>query len=225
MQIYQRHIPLYSKDEFRKIQNTTVAVLGCGGLGSTVLQLLCRMGVGTIHFWDPAVLDEPDLNRQMLYNQTHLGRKKAEIAKEVLHEINPTIQLYAYTSAIGVDSKIPRVDLAFDCLDTFSARLNLDQLFFSKDIPVIHASVFEDMGQLTSFVPGKTENYRNTFGIDSDSKEMQSKTVFPPIVTTMASLQVNEAIKYITGKQEQMLLNKLLVIHLGKNQFDLIPLT
>ncbi|MBN2237412.1 MAG: ThiF family adenylyltransferase, partial [Bacteroidales bacterium] len=59
MQIYQRHIPLYSKEEFTKIQNATVAVLGCGGLGSTVLQLLCRMGVGTIHFWDPALLDEP----------------------------------------------------------------------------------------------------------------------------------------------------------------------
>lgn len=224
MSRYERHIPLYSKEEFKLIQNARIAVAGIGGLGSTVLQLLVRIGIGTIHFWDDSILDEPDLNRQILYKTTHLGQLKTKVALQELKEINPDIKIVAHTKRLDINSNIPDIDLVIDCLDTFASRLVLDYLFFAKGIPIIHASIFEEMGQVTSLVPGKTQNYKTTFCIEDNQEEQKIKTVFPAIVTSIASIQVSETIKYISKQYNQMLLNKLLMINLKNNQFEILPL-
>ena len=224
MSRYDRHIPLYSKEEFKLIQNARIAVAGIGGLGSTVLQLLARIGVGTIHFWDDAILDAPDLNRQILYKTTHLGQLKTKVALQELKEINSDIKIVAHTKRLDINSDIPDIDLVIDCLDTFASRLILDILFFEKGIPIIHGSVFKEMGQVTSLIPGKTQNYKTTFGIEDNQEEQKIKYIFPAIVTSIASLQVSEAIKYISKHYNQMLINKLLTINLKNNQFETLPL-
>jgi len=225
MDRYQRHRPLYSEEEFTQIRKARIAVAGSGGLGSTVLQLLARIGFGTIHFWDNAVLDIPDLNRQILYKTTHLGQAKTTAALAELKEINPDLNYIAHKERLNPKSKVPDVDLLIDCLDSFHSRLHLDSLFFDKGIPIIHGSVFKEMGQLTTLFPGKTENYHSTFGIDHQAEEQEEKTIFPPMVTTLASLQVTEAVKCITKQYDQMLFNKLLIVNLKKNQFEVLPLT
>lgn len=225
MNRYQRHRSLYSEEEFARIQNAKVAVAGSGGLGSTVLQLLARIGIGTIHFWDDAYLDLPDLNRQILYKPSHLGQLKTESALVELKEINPDIKLIAHTERLQPETNAPKVNLVIDCLDTFASRLVLDKLFFSKGIPIVHGSVFKEMGQLTTFFPGKTDNYQSVFGIEDQPEEYIEKTIFPATVTTLASLQVTEAVKCITLRYDQMLLNKLLMVNLKKNKFEILPLT
>lgn len=225
MNRYERHKPLYTQEEFTHIRQARIAVAGCGGLGSTVLQLLTRIGFGSIHFWDDATLDLPDLNRQILYKTPHLEQLKTKIALEELSEINPEVHFFAHAERIQSDTEIPDVDLVIDCLDSFASRLVLDSLFFAKGIPIIHGSVFQEMGQITSLIPEKTQNYQDTFGIDNNQEEQEVKTVFPPIVTTIASLQVNEAVKFITKRYDQMLLNKLLIINLKINQFDVLQLS
>jgi len=221
---YDRHHELIGENEFSKIRTSRIAVVGSGGLGSTVLQLLARIGFGEIHHWDYAILDLPDLNRQILYTHADLGKKKAVVANEKLKEINPDIKIFSYDEKLTEDSKIPQVDLVIDCLDNFKSRLVLDQVFFDKGIPIIHAGVFRYIGQITCFIPGKTKNYGCTFGIDEDPKEVTIKEVFPSIVTTLASLQVNEATKFITGRLDKMLINKVLVVDLFNNSFDTIEL-
>jgi molybdopterin/thiamine biosynthesis adenylyltransferase len=225
MDRYERHIPLYSEDEFAYIKQARIAVAGCGGLGSTVLQLLARIGFGTIHFWDEAVLDIPDLNRQILYKTTHLGQYKTDAALAELKEINPDINYVAHKERLNAQTIIPEVDLVIDCFDSFGSRLFLDSLFFNKGISLIHGSAFKEKGHITTLIPGKTENYQSTFGIEDQPEENQEKTIFPATVTTLASLQVNEAVKFITKRHDQLLLNKLLVINLKENQFEILPLT
>lgn len=225
MNRYERHKPLYNQQEFAAIRNAKIAVAGCGGLGSTVLQLLARIGFGSVHFWDDGRVDAPDLNRQLLYKTKHLGQYKTDAALSELKEINPDINFYAHKERLESQTAVPELDLVIDCLDSFASRLSLDALFFSKGVPLIHGSVYKEMGQITSLFPGKTENYQLTFGIENQPEEEQNKTIFPAIVTTVASLQVNEAVKCITKKYDQMLLNKLLIVNLSKNKFDLFPLT
>lgn len=225
MNRYDRHQSLYSEEEFSAIRTAKIAVAGSGGLGSTVLLLLARIGIGTIHFWDSAILDAPDLNRQLLYKESHLGQAKTEIALAELQAINPEIHFIAHNERLIADSKVPEVDLVIDCVDSFASRLVLDSLFFANDIPIIHGSVYKEMGQLTTLYPGKTDNYQTTFGLEDSPEEETEKAIFPATVTTIASLQVTEAIKCITKRFDQMLLNKLLIVNLNKNQFDLFPLT
>ncbi len=224
MDRYNRHSELIGKIDFHKIKISKIAVVGSGGLGSTVLQLLARIGFGEIHHWDYAILDLPDLNRQILYNPKDIGKPKVEIANQKLKEINPDIAIFSYNEKLDENTNVPKVDLVIDCLDNFKSRLVLDKVFFDKGVPIIHAGVFRYIGQITAFVPGKTLNYAQTFGMESDPKEITIKEVFPSIVTTLASLQVNEATKYITGRIDKMLINKILVVDLFNNSFDTIEL-
>jgi len=224
MERYSRHSELIGKLDFQKIKNSKIAVIGSGGLGSTVLQLLARIGFGEIHHWDYAILDLPDLNRQILYTSLDIGKPKALLANQKLKEINPEIKIFSYNEKLDEHTKIPKVDLVIDCLDNFKSRLVLDKVFFDKGVPVIHAGVFRYIGQITALIPGKTQNYAETFGMESDPKEITIKEVFPSIVTTLASIQVNEAAKYITGRTDKMLINKILVVDLFNNSFDTIEI-
>ena len=198
-------------------------VAGAGGLGSTVLSLLVRLGIGTIHFFEFAEIDLPDLNRQILYNSENIGEPKCKVALENLRKINPEVKIIAHNKKINTKTEIPEVDLVFDCLDNFTSRYILDDLIYPKGIPMIHAGVSSYFGQLTVILPDKTECLRKVISVDATKFDKNiNKNIFPPVVTTMASLQVSEGIKYLTGDFNNLLYGKILVIDLLSNSFDTI---
>jgi len=99
MSRYSRHISLKEigiagQD---KINTSKVLVIGAGGLGCPILQYLVAAGVGTIGVVDFDVVDVSNLQRQILFGTSSIGKNKAEVAKEVLRHLNPTIQINAYS--------------------------------------------------------------------------------------------------------------------------------
>jgi len=225
MNIYSRHINLLGKAEFAKISKASVLVAGSGGLGSTVLNLLVRMGIGTIHFFEYDEINSSNLNRQILYNSENIGADKCKIALENLRKINPNINIIAHCEKITEKTKIPKVDLVFDCLDNFTSRYILDDLIFPKGIPMIHAGVSTYFGQLTVIIPGKTKSLRKTIPLDAKKFDEKIDTnIFPPVVTIMASLQVSEGVKYLRNDFNNLLFRKILIIDLLSNSFDIIQL-
>lgn len=223
--MYARHMNLLGEMKFNKISKASVMVAGAGGLGSTVLTLLVRLGIGTIHFFEFTEIDLPDLNRQLLYNSENIGAGKCGIALENLKKINPNIEIIAHCEKITENTEIPKVDLVFDCLDNFTSRYILDDLIFSKGIPMIHAGVSAYFGQLTVIIPGKTECLRKTIPLDAGKFDKKiDKEIFPPVVTTVASLQVSEGVRYLTGDFKNLLFGKILIIDLLSNSFDIIQL-
>jgi molybdopterin/thiamine biosynthesis adenylyltransferase len=225
MDIYSRHLDLIGEIKFAKIRNASVMVAGAGGLGCTVLDLLVRLGVGTIHFFEYAEIDLPDINRQILYDTSDVGSSKCTIAFEKLKRINPNINIIPHCEKINEKTLIPEVDLVFDCLDNFTSRYILDDLIFPMGIPMIHAGVSTYFGQLTVIIPGKTECLRKTISLDTIEFDKKiSKEIFPPIVTCIASLQVSEGIKYLTGDFQNLFYKKILVVDLLSNSFDTIKL-
>jgi molybdopterin/thiamine biosynthesis adenylyltransferase len=225
MERYSRHIELIGEHKFGILRNASVMVAGAGGLGCTVLSLLARMGVGTIHFFEFADIDLPDLNRQILYDAGDIGKLKSVMALEKLQKINPDIEIIAHCEKITPNTIIPKVDLVFDCLDNFTSRYVLDDLVFPKGIPMVHAGVGHYFGQLTVIIPGKTECLRRTIAVDATKFDANSlKTIYPPVVTVMASLQVSEAVKYLTGDFEHLIYGKILIIDLLSNTFEIVEL-
>lgn len=198
-------------------------VAGVGGLGSTVLNLLVRLGIGTIHFFEFAEIDPPDLNRQILYNSEDIGAKKCETALAHLKKINPNINIFAHCEKIDEKTEIPKVDLVFDCLDNFTSRYILDALIYPMGIPMVHAGVSTYFGQLTVIIPGKTECFRNTIPVDEVPFDKKiDKNIYPPVVSVMASLQVSEGIKCLTDDFKNLLYKKILIVDLLSNSFDVI---
>lgn len=226
MEMYSRHKDLLGEIDFAKISKASVMVAGAGGLGSTVLNLLARLGVGTIHFFEFAEIDPPDLNRQILFNSEDIGSAKCDITLEKLKKINPNIQIIAHCEKIGKKTEIPKVDLVFDCLDNFTSRYILDDLIYPKGIPMVHCGVSTFFGQLTVIIPGKTKCLRKIISVDAPQfDEKIKKEIFPPVVTCMASIQVSEGVKYLTGDFENLLYRKILVVDLLSNSFDVIQLS
>ncbi len=222
---YTRHVNLVTETQFARLQKTRVLVVGAGGLGSTVLQLLTRYGFGEIHFYDDAILDSPDLNRQILYTRQDIGMSKATAAQTLLQAINPNVTLVAHEERLTRGSDVPEVDLVMDCLDNFAGRLLLEERFFKNKIPIIHGGASAFFGQVTTLVPGKTSGLTEIYGQDNMQDDPSTpKDIYPPVVTTIASIQASEAIKLACGLQDQCLLNKLQVVDLLNNSFDVIEL-
>jgi molybdopterin-synthase adenylyltransferase len=220
---YSRHINLIDSDVFKRIQNSKVLVVGAGGIGSAVLELLARYGFGSIHLYDDAIIDAPDLNRQLLYDESDIGNEKTIVAAEKLKKINSTVKIHSTRELLSLNTKVSHTDLVIGCTDNIESRCIIDELFYKKNIPVIHGGVYQFYGQITSVIPFKTNSYREIFGINNDFTEQEEiKDIFPPVVTISASIMFAEAIKYFSDDFNNMLLNKILMIDLKNNIFETV---
>ncbi len=223
MERYIRHKNLFDKEQFEKLQNSTVIVSGAGGLGCSVLQLLVRIGVGKVYVYDYAKVDVPDLNRQILYSEDDIGKYKVISATEKLNKINSEVEIIAKLEKIEDSTELPSTDLVFDCLDNFQTRYILDKKLYPVGIPLIHGGVFNYFAQVTSIIPGYSKSFSDLFPLNAKQIDSESlKDIFPSVVMTTASIQVSEAIKYLTGKLDQMLINKVMMIDLLNNAFDIV---
>jgi len=225
MDRYNRHSEIFGNNKFQQIKNAEVLVAGAGGLGCTVLNLLARMGVGKIHFFENAIIDLPDLNRQILYTTSDVKKLKSQIAFERFKEINPEIEIIAHNERIAESTEIPSVDIVFDCLDNFSSRYIVAEKIYNADIPLVHAGVSNFCGQITFVWRKKTARLQDIITVEPKQFDSQiEKTIFPPVVTTLASLQVAEGIKYLLGNHTNLLINKILIVDLFSNSFHTIDI-
>jgi len=223
MERYSRHRNLYSESQFALIRKARVLVAGAGGLGSTVIQLLARLGVETIYIYDYANVDLPDLNRQILYEENDIGKSKTLCAASKISAINKEVKAIALPKKIDINISIPNVDVVFDCLDNFEARFILDDILYKNQIPFIHGGINKYYAQVTSIVPGLSKTLSELFPINSnDVDRNMSKDIFPPVATFAASIQVSEGIKFITKQKDKMLINKVMMIDLLTNNFEIV---
>ncbi|SHH18682.1 HesA/MoeB/ThiF family protein [Thermosipho atlanticus] len=214
-----RHIKLYQKLS-HKIKNSNILVAGAGGLGSTVLQNLVRIGFKNITIYDPKEIDPPDLNRQILFDSTDIGKSKVQVAKEKLLKINPECNIDIFPEKITKHTKLNKhFDIIFDCLDNTESRFDLDELSLKYKVPLIHGSVEEYRGEITVIYPGITKSLKEIFlGYYST----QCWQVIPPTVLIAASFQVSEGLKILEGNFEDALLNKILFFDILHNDFEII---
>jgi molybdopterin/thiamine biosynthesis adenylyltransferase len=218
--IFTRHLPLIGEDGLKKLLNSTVLVAGAGGLGTVVLQILVRSGVGKIYVIDHGIVDEPDLNRQILYNRTHLGKAKVEVVSEELRKIRD-VEIIPRKETIDENFRIPdEVDIVVDCLDNFYGKFLLNDLCVIANKPFVHAGISGFYGQVTIVIPGETLNLREMM-----RNVPLEKTGGLPVIATapfiLGTLEANEVIKFLTGKG-LLLKNKILVVDLLYNDFQTV---
>ncbi len=181
---------------------TPVVLAGVGGLGSHVVMSVARLAPVTIELWDPGVVDAPDLNRQILYQPQSEGRSKCEVATEELRRINPDLTIHAHPAPISAATFVPPLlpgrdptgappFVLFDCLDSFSARAELELIRRYTGCTVIHGGVEGWYGQATTF-PGSGPGYVDAFGPDFADTPAAAKPILPTTVAIIAALQVGE---------------------------------
>ncbi|MCI7262799.1 MAG: HesA/MoeB/ThiF family protein [Clostridiaceae bacterium] len=155
---YKRHImlPEIGEEGQKKLAESRVLVVGAGGLGSPVCLYLAAAGIGTIGIADFDTVDVSNLQRQVLYRESDVGRPKAEAAAERLRERNSQLTVEIYPEGLteeNVDAMVSRYDVVVDATDNFHTRYLLNDAAVRQGKPEVYGAICEYDGQVTVFSP------------------------------------------------------------------------
>jgi molybdopterin/thiamine biosynthesis adenylyltransferase len=173
-----------------------------GGLGGYQSQLLARLGLGRLLVADGDRFAPSNLNRQLLATSASLGESKTRTTAEVLRQISPALEIQVLEEYLVKDTYalyLPQVDLALDALDTIPARLELLAAARQTGKPVVHGAVLGQDGQVSTILPGDPLSFESRH-LSQALADVESPPVLAPIVSLVASLQVQEAVRLLLRK-------------------------
>ncbi len=228
---YSRHLllPEIGMKGQEKLKAASVLVVGAGGLGSPLLMYLAAAGVGRIGLVEFDVVDQSNLQRQILYSDSDIGRPKIEAAIERIQALNPLITLEAHEVRLTRDNAlgiINRYDLVADGTDNFATRYLVNDACVLAGRPNVYASIFRFDGQVSIFGAVDGPCYRCLYpeppppGLVPNCAEGGVLGVLPGIV---GSIQAVEVIKMITGIGET-LIGRLLLFDALSMHFNTLTL-
>jgi hypothetical protein len=197
---YQRNVGTLGTDGQAKLLRSSAAVVGCGGLGGWIVELLARMGVGRLTLIDGDVFSESNLNRQSLCTEAALGRNKAEIAAARVNEINGAVETVTCPVMLTEDNSktlLENNSILFDALDNLPSRLLLLKAAGNLGIPMIHGAIAGWWGQVCaarSDVLASLWEGRGEKGIETTT----GTPGFTP--SAVAAPQVAMGIRFLIGK-------------------------
>jgi molybdopterin/thiamine biosynthesis adenylyltransferase len=190
-----RNRGLLSANDQRRLLQSHVAVVGCGGLGGHVIELLARVGVGELTLCDGDVFEETNLNRQRLCREDRLGMSKALAAQEEVRLMASHVITHAhaaYANADNLPAMLHNVRAVVDCLDGIAARKLLERAAHAQGIPFIHGAVAGLEGFALVSLPSDGSTMQRLYP-DDDAPESGNADkrlgVFTPTPAATATLQ------------------------------------
>jgi sulfur-carrier protein adenylyltransferase/sulfurtransferase len=209
---YSRHliIPDVGMAGQKRLKNAKVLVVGAGGLGSPALLYLAAAGVGTLGIVDFDTVDESNLQRQIIHGVSDIGKSKAESAKESIAEVNPYVKVILYKERLESDNVMEifaPYDLIIDGTDNFATRYLVNDAAVLLHKPYVWGSIYRFDGQASVFWADYGPCYRCLYPEPPPPGMVPSCAeggVLGVLCASIGSIQVNEAIKLITGIGEPL---------------------
>lgn len=216
MSRYSRQImlPEIGNDGQKKISEASVLIIGIGGLGSPISIYLAAAGVGKIGLVDNDTVSESNLQRQILYNNSHIRKKKVYVAKEQLKAISPDIDIEIYDTLFSTENGYDiakEYDIIIDGCDNNETRYLIDSVSKELNIPYVYGAISEFKGQVSVFNYKDGISYSDIFPQSDNINSNTDIGVVGALPGIVGSIQAMEAIKIITSTGE-VLQNKLLTI-------------
>lgn len=224
---YQRNMGTIGIAGQIRLLRSKVAVVGAGGLGGTVIELLARQGVGYLRVIDGDTFAGHNLNRQLLSTQFTIGQGKTIAAKERIAAVNPDVTVEAVDDMMNeenADSLLAGMDVVVDALDNITCRLILGKAARRIKIPMVHAAIAGFTGQVTTLLPGGAgleRLYKNADGANKGIETVLGNPAATPALA--AAIQVQEVIKLLTGVGKT-LNGQLLYFDTEHNLFELLEI-
>ena len=209
-------IPQIQASGQERIRNAKVLCIGAGGLGSPALMYLAAAGVGTIGIVDFDTVDETNLHRQVLYGQSDIGNKKVDVAKSKIEESNPLVSVNTYPVRINPSNVLEIMagyDIVIDATDNFATRYLINDAAVLLNKPYVWGSVNRFDGQAAVFWSSLGPCYRCLHPeppVPGTVQNCADAGVLGVLCASIASIQVNEVIKAITGIGE-LQIGKLMI--------------
>jgi adenylyltransferase/sulfurtransferase len=219
---YSRHliIPDVGMTGQKRLKNARVLVIGAGGLGSPALLYLAAAGVGTLGIAEFDEVDESNLQRQVIHGQSDVGRPKAESARDSIREVNPLVDVVLHDERLDNDNVLgifAQYDLIIDGTDNFATRYLVNDAAYFLGKPYVWGSIYRFDGQASVFWPtlegADAPCYRCLYPEPPPPGMVPSCAeggVLGVLCASIGSIQVNEAVKLLTGIGEP-LVGKLMI--------------
>jgi len=206
------------------LDNASVLVVGLGGLGSQAAVYLTAAGVGNLGLVDYDSVQISNLQRQVYYSVSDLGRPKAVVLSERLSELNPNINVKTYHLKLVSENALDIIreyDVVVDGSDNYPTRYLISDACTLLGKPYVYGSIYRFYGQATVFNPPKGPCYRCLYPKPPPPGAMPTCAdggVLGPLPGLVGSIQACETLKLILGIGSS-LLGRLLLLDLSGSIF------
>ncbi|SDJ34588.1 SAMP-activating enzyme E1 [Natronorubrum texcoconense] len=214
---YSRHVIMdeIGPEGQQRLLESSVLVVGAGGLGSPAIQYLAAAGIGRLGIVDDDVVERSNLQRQIVHGDDDVGRPKVESAADYVGALNPDIDVEPHETRLTADNVATLVDdydVVLDASDNFGTRYLLNDHCVLTGTPLSHGAIYRFEGQVTTFT--------NERGTESDTDSPCYRCLFPEapepgtvpdcattgvlgvLPGTVGCIQATEVVKYVLGKGE-----------------------
>ncbi len=226
-ELFRRQITLseIGKVGQQKLQEAKVLVVGCGGLGSPIAVYLASSGIGKIHLVDFDKVDTSNLHRQIFYSLADVGNYKSECLSNFIQQRAPFTEVSFSTEAITKENAVELIsdyDIIVDGTDSLPTKYLLNDVCVILEKPLVYGSLYKFDGYVSSFNllqkdGGFSANLRDAFPeMNTDVPNCEEAGTLNAIVGIIATAQVNEVLKIITGVGKP-LTNELLIYNALQN--------
>jgi sulfur-carrier protein adenylyltransferase/sulfurtransferase len=217
----QTILPEVGLDGQEKLQKAKVLIVGAGGLGVAVLPYLVGAGVGEIGIVDDDLIAVSNLQRQVIYKTTSVGRSKVLEAKAMALDLNPSVKINAIQEKLtpkNVLSLFEKYDIIVDATDNLATKYLINDACCVTNKPFVYGSVYKFEGQFSVFNYKNGPTYRCLFSEEKiESKNCNEVGVLGTSVGIIGMLQATEVLKMIL-EIGTVLSGKLLVYNILNNE-------
>ena len=226
---YSRHILLKEIGEEGqiKLSKSSVIIVGCGALGTTIANNLVRAGIGEIKIVDRDIVEMSNIQRQSLFDEEDIGSPKAWVAGKKLQKVNSKIKLEAIVEDMNntnIEEVIEGTDLVIDGTDNMETRFLINDACIKHNIPWVYGGAIGTHGMSMNIIPNDTPCFRCVFPNLPNAGALPTcdtagvLNTIPPII---ASIESTEALKILLGKTIN---NKLLTYDVWTHDFQSIKI-
>lgn len=194
----------------KRLAQSTVAIIGCGALGSAAADTLARAGVGTLLLVDRDYVEASNLHRQPLYTEqdAHEMVPKVVAAKKRLASVNSFVEIKTWmdhADAALIEKLAAQSDIIVDGTDNFETRLAINDASLKHATPWVYGACVGSTSVIMPFIPEKGPCFRCLLPVlPSSSETCDTAGVIAPAVYITAAYQCAEVIKWLTGNQQDM---------------------
>lgn len=208
---YSRQIMLPQVDinGQEKLRQSTVLVIGLGGLGSPVVTYLASAGIGTLIISDFDTVELSNLQRQPIHTTQDIGQRKTASARSSIAALNPEIEVICLDEKLSPEeltNQVRRADVVIDASDNFETRFLINRVCVSQRTPLVSGAAIRWEGQVAVFNnSADSPCYRCLYRDDNEPAERCSETgVIAPVVGIIGCIQATEAIKLLLNIGETL---------------------
>lgn len=221
---YLRNFQALRLEDQARLLSARLGLVGLGGLGGNLLELLARLGVGRIRAADGDRFEESNLNRQLLATGATIGRAKAAAAVARVREVNPAVEFEAIEGVLEEEDMVRLLagcDLAVDALGGLAHRLALERAAARAGIPLVTGAMAGPTGYVAVVRPGEKgpASFLGQGAAAEDELGTQA-----PMVAAIAALMAGEVVRLLTTG-DSPLAGAMLLVDLAALSFERVTLS